>query len=540
MSQWTSIESRRRATAWPEHRRRALITAESLGDVGTVTLKRSTLYRFIMGIDSTVVELTQPEVSALGDPMAQLFIKGVFPLTADALLAELNTGGILPEQSSFLISEAGQIPPAAAPSLVRDMRFAIVRSRSSQADLLISTGAAGDPRAVFLQVAAWDDHAELFNYYMRLGEGWIWAGNSYHALAPPSRGNGPFDSHINGSLVMKELKQPWINWQSQNATILLDEDDPLRQNDLYQSLSGAETFERIVRDGVARWTSARLKHAVTAGHVDHVDWLLRQLCTTTTVNLASSTDTSAAALANPSKKVNLPFGFWLNNDSLIDSLGIPLSDEFAPPAVAGKLYADSLDHYEFTLIQDDFTQKGDTFFAFVVPEASFEDIDVVNQLVSSGILTAHFAASVLMVDFPNPVFSNSRAKLLQYVPTEAELDSSGGLSQRIAETIITSVASQRAGTPEAQFRVNWELGESEWPEVFATRIEEYLTRVSARITTAQGFDDYVRLAESRRREFKAMRLNEFSLTLPVTNIPPEAPLLQMQPDGTVRGKPAAG
>jgi hypothetical protein len=31
-------------------------------------------------------------------------------------------------------------------------------------------------------------------------------------------------------------------------------------------------------------------------------------------------------------------------------------------------------------------------------------------------------------------------------------------------------------------------------------------------------------------------LNEFSLTLPVTNISRQAPLLQMQPDGTVRQK----
>ncbi|MGH3721237.1 MAG: hypothetical protein ACRDRI_20775 [Pseudonocardiaceae bacterium] len=491
-----------------------------------------------MGIDSTFTEMTPSELSTLSDPMAQLLEGGVFPLTVDALLVELNAKGILPEQSSFLISEAGQIPPAQTASLARDMRFAIVRSRSSRADLLISTSAIGDPHTVFLQVAAWDDRAELFNYYMRLGGAWVWAGNSYHALAPPSRGNGPFDSHINGSLVMKELKQPWMNWQSQNATILLDENDPLRQKILYQNLSGAESLESIVRDGIARWTTARLKHTIAgAGQIKHVDRLLRQLCTTTTVNLASSTTTSTVAVADHSAGLTPPLGFWFNNNGLIDGLNIPLRDDFTPPVVAAELYADSLVRYDFALIQGEFTQKGDTFFAFMVPEVAFEDIDVVNQMVSRQILTAHFAASVLMVDFPNPVFSGARAKLLQYVPTEARLDiAGGGLSQQIADAIITGAASQQAGTPEAEFRANWELADSDWPNKFAARIEGYMTAVSTRIATARGFDDYVRLAESRRREFKTMRLNEFSLTLPVTNVPREAPLLRMQSDGTIREK----
>lgn len=536
MSQWANSESGRRATAWPEKTLRTLAIAEP-ADMKAAALQPSTLYRFIMGIDTTFAEMTQSEISALGDPMAQLLRGGAFPLTVDALLIELNTRGILPEQSSFLISEAGQIPPEQASLLDRDMRFAIVRSQSSHADLLISTSAVDDPHTAFLQVAGWDGQAGFFNYYMRLGETWVWAGNSYHALAPPSRGNGPFDSHINGSLVMKELKQPWMNWQSQNATILLDDNDPLHQRDLYQNLSGAENFEIIVRDGIARWTTARLKHSMTTeGRIEHVDWLLRQLCTTTTVNLTSSATTSTVAV-DQSAELNLPLGFWFNNNGLIDGLNIPLRDDVASPTVAAKLYADSLVRYDFTLVQGEFTQKGDTFFAFVVPEAAFEDIVVVIQLVSHGILTAHFAASVLMVDFPNPVFSEARAKLLQYVPTEAELDTAdGGLSRQIADAIMASAASQVTGTPEAEFRANWELEDSGWQSIFAARIEEYLTAVSTRIATADGFDDYVRLAESRRREFRAMRLNEFSLTLPVTNIAPEAPLLTMQPDGTVQEK----
>jgi hypothetical protein len=531
VSGWFRIDSRRRATAWAEHRRVALTE-----DTAPEVLQPLTLYRFIMGADSDFTVMSPSEVAELNDPMAALLKQGKFPLAVEAVLRELDASGTLPQQSSFLISEAGQIPPGQAPLLHRDMRFAIVRGQSSNADLAISTSAVGDPETVFLQVAGWDDPAGLFNYYMRISGTWVWAGNSYHALKHPSRGNGCFDSHVNGSLVMKELKQPWMNWQSENATIALADNDPLRQNALYQSLSGAENLESIVRAGISQWTASRLKHAVAAdGKVANVDWLLRQLCTTTTVNLMSTTTASSVVATRPESILTLPLGFWLNADILLNSLEIPA--DFTPPSATGKLYADSLVRYDFALAQDDFRRRGDTFFAFIVPEASFEDIDVVNQMVSAGILTAHFVASILMVDFPNPVFSPARARLLQYVPTTATIDpAAGGLSQQIAQVISQAAQGQPADSPEAEFKTNWELADLDWKNVFATEIETYMTAVSNRISSVEGFDDYVRLAESRRREFKHMRLNEFSLTLPATNIPIDAPLLQMQRDATIHEK----
>jgi hypothetical protein len=531
VSEWFRIAPRRRATAWGEHTRVALtenITAEELQPL--------TLYRFIMGTDSDFTVMPPSEMAELNDPMAALLKRGRFPLTVDSVLRELDASGTLPRQSSFLISEAGQIPPDQSPLLHRDMRFAIVRGESGEADLAISTSAVDDPEVAFLQVAGWDPQPGLFNYYMRISWTWVWAGNSYDALRSTSRGNGCFDSHANGSLVMKELKQPWMNWQSENATIALADNDPLRQNALYRSLSGAQTLENIVRAGISRWTAARLKHAVTAdGKVANVDWLLRQLCTTTTVNLTSTTTASRVAANRPEEALTLPLGFWLNADALLNSLEIPA--DFTFPSVAGKLYADSIMRYGFALMQGDFRQQGDTFFAFVVPEASFEDIDVVSQMVSAGVLSAHFAASILMVDFPNPVFSPARAKLLQYMPTTATIDlAAGGLSQQIAQVISQAAQDQPADSPEAEFNANWELADSDWRNVFAAKIEAYMTAVSNRISSVEGFDDYVRLAESRRREFKRMRLNEFSLTLPTTNIPVGAPLLQMQSDATIHEK----
>ena len=56
---------------------------------------------------------------------------------------------------------------------------------------------------------------------LRIEETWVWAGNSLSALETPSRANACFDSHVNGGLVMKELKIPWMNWESSTGTILL-------------------------------------------------------------------------------------------------------------------------------------------------------------------------------------------------------------------------------------------------------------------------------------------------------------------------------
>ena len=81
-------------------------------------------------------------------------------------------------------------------------------------------------------------------------------------------------------------------------------------------------------------------------------------------------------------------------------LGIPAN--FNAPTAPASLYADSLTRYDFALAEGAFREPGDTFFAFLVPEASFEDTVVVLQAVRMGLLSAKFVAAVAMVDFPNP------------------------------------------------------------------------------------------------------------------------------------------
>ncbi len=153
MSQWSSIASRRRATAWLQDTREGVMAAEA----GLSRLAPATVYRFVLGVDSEPTVMPQSQLASLADPMGLLLRQGRFPLTGDAVLAEVDAAGTLPLQRSYLAGEAGQIPLAQAGSLQRDLRFAITRARAANVDLLISTSALGDPAAAFLQVMGWDE-----------------------------------------------------------------------------------------------------------------------------------------------------------------------------------------------------------------------------------------------------------------------------------------------------------------------------------------------------------------------------------------------
>jgi len=539
---WSEIWPRRRATAWPEYQGLAdqdlvfAVATQGEAAFGAFdSLDSSVVYRFVMGLDSQPTRMPPQQLDGLGDPFATALLKqGKFPTTLTDVLVELDGAHVVPSQQVYVISESGQISPTA--SLERDVRFAVIRGPDpSTADLMISTSAIAGPNEAFLQLAAWDESAGVFNYYMRISGTWVWAGDSNLALSPGSRGQGCFDSHANGSVVMKELKRPWIHWQSMKATLQLAADDPLRNNPLYVSASGAEKLELIIRPTVRRWTTARLTRATAGSQLVNLPWVLRQLCTTTTVNLASSDQESAVVASGAQSELVLPLGFWLNSDLLLDAqLGIPAS--FAPPHAPSGLYADSLQRYGFALFEGTFRQAGDTFFAFLVPEAAFEDNVVILECVRMGLLSPKFVASVAMIDFPNPIYSPARAKVMQYMPNSISLAARMDISEALAQPIVAAAQAASLDSPERTFAANWSLGAAEWQPTFAKRIQEYVASIQGRITSPGGFDDYTRLAESRRREFRQSRLFEFALTLPTTTISPAAPLLEMKEDGTVSPK----
>lgn len=516
-----------------------VVDQEAEGEEDSPPLQANTLYRFVLGLDGQPAPLAAEEAVRLGDPFARLLLlRGVFPLSLRALLAELDKlngdAAGLPQQQVFLAADGGQIPwSEETKNLGRAFRFAIARGRNDDFRLLISSGtvADGEDDRHFLQLIGWDEDNGVFHYYERRGGTWIWAGNSRHALAPETRGRGPFDSHVNGSLVMKELRQPWVHWHAPAAGIppeALAPHDPLRNDLLFLSRVTADQLETtVVRPGIQRWNRARLARALREdGTLTEAPFFFRQVLETTTVNLVTTDQVSH--LIGDEDEITLPITFFLDSDGLLDTVG--LEPEIGNVRAPGRLYRESLARYDVHRTDGQHRIDGDTHFAFLVPEPAFEDRDVLDLLVLRGVLSPRLAACLLMVDFPNPVFSPQRAALLSYVPKTAPVAS---LEERFLATVAAAAEGTAAGSPERELLAHWALGASGWKQEFERRIESYFSALAAQAATAAGFDGFVRLAESRRRAFRRRPLSEFRLTTPVTNIPADAPALRMRADGTV-------
>ena len=233
------------------------------------------VYRFVLGRDAAPVLLHAGAADLPRDPFATLVLFGGGPLPASlrSLQARSRTSPDSRSRSSAVSSS-----PTAA-------RFHGRRDRRSAAQLPAGHHEAGRPAAqpdVLISASTDLDSTDL-PAGVRLGRrrparsnstsaataAWIWAGSSWDALAPGSRGHGPFDSHVNGALNMKELKLPWVHWHSQAAAILDDVLAPeirCAPNRCGRQKAAADEFERtVVRPGIQRWTDSAVHARIDQG-----------------------------------------------------------------------------------------------------------------------------------------------------------------------------------------------------------------------------------------------------------------------------------
>ena len=441
-----------------------------------VTLMAAVLYRQVVGKDDAPVPTEADQLVALTDPFAALVLRrGAWPLTLRAVLAALDAMNAdpqsVPQQDVFVVGDGSQLAWTPANAHVsRNLRYAVVRRNNGVPMIMISTGTDIDSEEIFLQIIGWDSQQSVYNYYLRHAPTWVWAGNSWHAFDPASRGKGCFDSHVNGSVVMKERKLPWLHWHSMSATIdgCLAPDDPLRADPLFATKKGAQILQtQVVEPGVRRWTQARLERSLTTpGSVTMLPALLQHVITTTTINLTSSPVESRVVTA--ATTVRLPLSFFFNTDALLNIVG--LAPALTTPTTPGAFYVQSLKDFDFHL-QDETGRvaDGDVHFAFTVPEAGLEDLDVLDQLIRRGVISRRLAACLLMVDFPNAVDSATRSSLLQYVPASATYaDGRSDLDTVLSKSIVQAASTLPEESPEHAFAANWQT--ANWEQDFARRI----------------------------------------------------------------------
>lgn len=519
-------------------------------------LAPNAIHRFVVSEADQKPEAMSADQAAaeLGDPFATLvLLKGEFPQTAEEALARLAAAAgdgdpLAKPPRSFVLGEGSQLADdAAADGVDLGMRFVVATgSEEDTADVILS---AAHPSQGMVELMAWDRNSGGFNYYRTVGTppAWVFAGNSRHALSDPTQGKGPFESHPSGALVMKELKIPWNSWHSFEAptpSTVFEDQDKRKRHPWFEDKKGAEDLERAVAiPSIERWARVRFDRIVAeGGNLSDPRRIMEQVLATPTVNLVSG----RAESRNPDGKeegVRVSPTFFVSSDALGEvwkiaerpkgnaAIGLTPRPAFQVPT---EIYESSLERFEFALRDGQgFEQKGDTKFAFLVPERALEDDVVLREAIRIGLVTPRLAAALLMVDFPNPIFSARRESLLTHVPPEATIAAgASGFSEEMANTILARVEDPEDGSPESGFAERWNVGE-DFVEPFNQLLASYFAAAQERLATQDGFDDFVRLAESRRkRAQKEMPIvREFRLLFPTTNI--EEAEREMRPDATV-------
>ena len=130
------------------------------------------------------------------------------------------------------------------------------------------------------------------------------------------------------------------------------------------------------------------------------------------------------------------------------------------------------------------------------------------SIIFSAVISRKLAACLLMVDFPNPVFSRRRAALMKYVPASAATGQ-GDLAEFVA-AVERASAELPAGSPEAEFLANWRLPNNEWQRAFEKRIEEFMATVGEHLSSAAAFPDIFRLANRDGASSAGDRLPNFA------------------------------
>lgn len=503
----------------PPHRACSQLMVQGLSD--------DTISRFIVNLDDFPTQMSVDQAAVeLNDPFAvRLLRAGNFPNTAGEVLHALeqaDPGGPLSQQHFFLVGEGGQLPADVA-NAQRNMRFLVACGAGAEgAEVVVSSF---HPDKAMVEVMAWDATQGGFNFYRTMPDSnaWVWAGNSRHALSAPTRSHGPFESHVNGNILMKELKVPWVNWHSPFATVPTSSlvAQGLDSHPWVQRLDAGGAYaleEQTVRPGIVRWSTARAAAITTGTSTETPARMLEQVVSTLTVNLISSQTTSAFAVGGSTDQVDLPSTFFADAD-MLELVGLP-----GPPRlrVAAQTYAKVLTELEVTLTDGDgFTQAGDTHFAFVVPERAFEDVATVRAALKAALITPRLVASLLMVDFPNPIFSARRSSLARHFTGVAWAGDGTQFSDAVAQTIITSPEAGTADSPEFEFSQNWAAG-VDFVSAFSQRLTTFYSRLEEALTAADKYTAIYELAETRRDLVKAMPIFESLMLFSTSTVPSAA------------------
>lgn len=468
--------------------------------------------------------LSTAEIEALGDPFFEIVLKRHADVTNLREIEDLlqpNPG----KRPLFIVHEN-----IANPSLgqVRRTVIAFEGTNSMTGDVLSpnvmisvffdSQQFPDDPAAI--EVWGWDNQRGRYNYYKMDRSGtpalqltWKFRGSSVDAdlLNPVERRGTCLHCHVSGAPIMKELAFPWNNWKSfKFPATYMTQDWPAGSSPRLQALAGAEELEKqFILGAITQFNTRRLNQGLLRrddnGNID-IDGqgnatvvtgqrLLNHLFATTEVNLISSGQLSGMHPLAPNEPgrpgfpIAIPNTFFLNANLIAggtngyQGLGIRAAREFSNIAsVQPEEYKRLVEQSGIRLSG----RRGDTNFAWFVPEPSHVDNSMVDRLMRRGVVTPAFVAAVQAIDLERPIFSDARASLLEFVPDRFPFrPATGGTSaphpDPLTELVIARIeaANPAPGSPAREFLSL--LRDPDPVERLRERVQHYLDRVSSRL-----------------------------------------------------------
>ncbi len=522
-----------------------------------------------------VQPLTAENRANLGDPLFNLVLKD----RADVVnLGELETliKGDNGQEQVFVVSETIEDPSPRRGNRPASRRAIVTFSGENQGQRLAQNvmlsvffNSEDFPDVQSIEALGWDRQRGRYNYYKLDQQGtlgrrsWKFRNSSIQAdlLEPAQRTGTCLQCHVNGAPVMKELALPWNNWHSgSDEADYLKSSWPVGRNPrISKALKRAEELETdVIVPAINRFNTVRIEESLAhdqsgnllldaEGRQQVIDSqrLLRPLFVTTEVNLISSNQQvgslhpfSSFSTPGPFSAVAIPNSFFLNanlisgdNPSVKQGLNITESLKFNDIAQVKPDEYRQLVNESGVKLGD---SPGDTNFAWFVPEPSHVDNNMIEQLITQGIVTPEFVAAVMAIDLETPILSSAREELLQFVPPQFSfqpLESGTNPFELkrhpddLTQQVIAALENKNPpkDSPAGQFL---EILKSDEPlEILGERVEAYRSRIDqnlnqlgpeARQAELKRLYD---LAIARRQAVKQDRvlaaLDEFGLLFPL-------------------------
>ncbi|KAI8715144.1 Tyrosinase-Cu-bd domain-containing protein [Fusarium sp. LHS14.1] len=428
-------------------------------------------------------------------------------------------------------------------------------------------------------------------------QAWNYFGHSQDAFGDASY-LGPFNGHVNGACIMKELHEPWIHWlgnETGSFKSSLSADDikefrslPWLTEEDSDVLSAINTnpnvLENAIIRGVDHWFDTRrsLDFLSPSGKMKQSPskiprWVAHRFLTTT-INIGCTLSKAGKYILPPNHLYDKELLSAVSQDFMPTTLQpiffdesdykkavknlqlcilMPAGDDDKPDVVLPWhfLGGDKRDDPQrkdlrFMKLQD----NSEGLSPFNIIHASHEDAVGVQKMQSiqessdlgdtdsesfTGLFSAQTFNAIMMVDFWNPIYSWKRGILMQYVPINAALhDKEYDLDARFVEKVRNSPNARLEDTPEYEFLQLLDVDVDTHKDAIISYHKAIQTRMEK--DPVGTSEDYLTLAESRRRIYRPLPLDEFGPTMPFALKYPDVNVpmyLEMTPDTTLRKIP---